>query len=216
MVEWWDVEIVNLPQWVYGEISKRSGILFFPWGTPFPTVVKHKNLVRGWGFLFNLCLIFPLSILFQFMFIVLSLSWISFFSHLRLYLSLIALSPSFIPILFLSDSLFITTFVMILILSIISIFFFLMTFILLFIFTFISVLFLFHFLFISLYISLFLMTSVLLFIFIFIFVFISVHFLFLFLFFFLFVSNLLTYIFHTITFMQTTGSKLFNENGLPL
>ena len=67
----------------------------------------------------------------------------------------------------------------------------------------------FHFFIISISISLFLMTFVLLFIFIFIFtlIFISVHFIFRFLFLFLlfFLYILLTYIFLTITSIQTTG-----------
>ena len=43
MVEWWNVEVLNSPQWVYGEMSKLNDILFLPSTTPFPTVTERTN-----------------------------------------------------------------------------------------------------------------------------------------------------------------------------
>ena len=46
-LRWWNYEMVKLPQWIYGKLSKRNGILFFASTTLFPTFDKRKNWFRG-------------------------------------------------------------------------------------------------------------------------------------------------------------------------
>ena len=43
---WRNGEMVTLPQWGYGEMSKRNGIIFLPSTKTFPPVEKCTNWVR--------------------------------------------------------------------------------------------------------------------------------------------------------------------------
>ena len=47
MVEWRNDEMVNSPQWGYGEMLKRNYILLLTSTNPFPLIEKRTNWFRG-------------------------------------------------------------------------------------------------------------------------------------------------------------------------